>query len=442
MHPDTRYTQSGDVTIAYQVVGEGPFDLVLVPGFISHLEQDWEDPAYARFLGHLSSFCRLIRFDKRGTGLSDRLTSIPTIEERSDDVRAVMDAAGSKRATLLGISEGGPMSIVFAATYPERTSALILYGSIARGAWDVDYPWGGRADAAFEDWLDSWRRDWGGPIEIDFWAPSAANDPRFRAWWSRYLRLAASPSSIIALFRMNRAIDVRAILPTIHVPTLVIHRTGDRAIHIEEGRYLARHIEGARIAELDGDDHLWWVGNSAAVVSEIEQFMTGETHVAEIDRVLATVLFTDIVDSTARAAQIGDRAWRDLLDNHNNIVRAEVARYRGRAVKSTGDGLLAIFDGPARAIDCAVATAREMQRHGIAIRAGIHAGEVEVMGDDIGGIAVHMAARVMALSEANEVWTSRTVKDLVTGSKLRFLERGAHKLKGIPGEWPLYSVAS
>jgi class 3 adenylate cyclase/pimeloyl-ACP methyl ester carboxylesterase len=441
MHPETRYTQSGDVTIAYQVVGNGPFDLLMVPGFISHLELDWEEPAYARFLGHLSSFCRLIRFDKRGTGLSDRLTSIPTLEERSDDVRAVMDAAGSKRAALLGISEGGPMSIVFAATYPERTSSLILYGSIARGSWAPDYPWGGRIDDAFEEWLVKWRKDWGNPIGIDHWAPSAANDPRFREWWSRYLRLGASPSSIIALFRMNKTIDVRAVLPTIHVPTLVIHRIGDRAINIEEGRYLASHIEGGRIVEFPGDDHIWWVGDSAAIISEIEEFLTGVRYVTEADRVLATVLFTDIVNSTEQAAQMGDRAWRNILDSHNGIARSEVARYRGRSVKSTGDGLLAIFDGPARAIDCAVATTREMQRLGIPIRAGLHAGEVELIGDDIGGIAVHMAARVTALSQANEVWTSRTVKDLVTGSKFKFIERGTHQLKGVPGEWPLYSVA-
>ena len=440
MAPETKFAQSGDVSIAYQVVGTGPFDLLIVPGFISHLEQAWEDPSYKRFLERLASFSRLIMFDKRGTGLSDRITEIPTLEQRMDDVRAVMDATGSERAALFGISEGGPMSVLFAATYPERTSALALYGSIARGAWASDYPWGSRLDEHWDEWLDGWRKEWGGPYAIETWAPSVAHDERFRQWWAKYLRLGASPSAVINVFRMNAAIDVRDILPAIHVPTLVLHRSGDRTIEVEQGRYLAQHIPGARLAELSGDDHLWWVGDSEAIVNEIQEFLTGERPAPEPDRVLATMLFTDIVDSTGRAAEMGDRRWRDLLDRHNAVTRTEIDRFRGRALKSTGDGFLATFDGPARAIHCAFAVCEEMRRMGIEIRSGLHTGEVELMGDDVGGIAVHTAARVLAEAKAGEVWTSRTVKDLVAGSKFRFSERGTYSLKGVSGEWPLFTV--
>ena len=440
MLPETRFTRSGDVTIAYQVAGEGPLDLLIVPGFISHLEQAWEDPGYSRFLSGLASFSRLIRFDKRGTGLSDRVFGIPTLEERMDDVRAVLDAAHSTRAALFGISEGGPMSILFAATYPERTSALILYGSIAKGSWAPDYPWGPRPDEAWEAWLEDWRSEWGGPSEIETWAPSAAKDERFREWWAKYLRLAGSPGSVVSLWRMNHAIDVRPILPTVRVPTLVLHRTGDRAVSVEEGRYLAQHIPCSKFVELDGDDHLWWVGDSEAIVSETEEFLTGQRHSVELDRVLVTVLFTDIVDSTKRAAELGDSRWRDLLDGHNRAMQAEISRFKGRAVKSTGDGFLATFDGPARAIHCALAVGPQMRRLGIEIRAGLHTGEVQLMGEDVGGIAVHTAARVLEEAKPNEVWASRTVRDLVAGSQLKFRERGTYSLKGIAGDWPLFSV--
>jgi class 3 adenylate cyclase len=440
MRPETKFTQSGDVSIAYQVMGEGPLDLLIVPGFISHLEAAWENPAYARFLERLASFSRLIQFDKRGTGLSDRVTGIPTLDERSDDVRAVLDAVGSKRTALFGISEGGPMSVVFAATYPQRTSGLILYGSIAKGSWAPEYPWGWKVEADFEEWLAGWRREWGTPYGLKVWAPSDADDPQFRQWWAKYLRLGASPSAVITLFRMNREIDVRSILPVIQVPTLVLHRSGDRAVNVGQGRYLAEHIPGAKFIELPGEEHLWWVGDSNAIVDEIEEFITGERRAVEADRALMTVLFTDIIDSTKRAAELGDQRWRDLLEGHNAIVGSEIARFRGNAVKSTGDGILATFDSPGRAIDCALALGRDLRGLGLPIRAGVHTGEVELMGKDIGGIAVHIAARVLEKAAADEVWASRTVKDLVVGSHFKFMEGGTYQLKGVAGDWPLYSV--
>jgi class 3 adenylate cyclase len=441
MQPETKYAQSGDVSIAYQVMGTGPRDILIVPGFISHLEQAWEDPSYRCFLQRLASFSRLIRFDKRGTGLSDRIAGIPTLEERMDDVRAVLDATRSESAALFGISEGGPMSILFAATYPERTSALILYGSIARGAWAPDYPWGVKLDEAWEDWLEGWRKGWGGPYAIDTWAPSVAHDGQFRQWWSKYLRLGASPSAVISIFRMNAALDVRDILPTLHVPTLVLHRSGDRPIDVKEGRYLAQHIQGAKFVELTGDDHLWWVGDSESIVNEIQEFLTGERPASEPNRVLATLLFTDIVGSTKRAAEMGDRRWRDLLDRHNVLMHAEINRFRGNVVKSTGDGFLATFDGPARAIHCAFAMNEQMARLGVEIRSGLHTGEVELMDGDVGGIAVHIAARVLEKAHANQVLASRTVKDLVVGSRFKFSEQGTYNLKGIAGDWPLFAVA-
>ncbi|MBI3161535.1 MAG: adenylate/guanylate cyclase domain-containing protein [Chloroflexi bacterium] len=439
--PETRFAQSGDISIAYQIVGGGPLDLVVVPGFVSHLEQAWEEPAYARFLQRLASFSRLILFDKRATGLSERITGIPTLEQRMDDVRAVMDAAGSQRAALFGISEGGPMSVTFAATYPERVSALVLYGSIARGAWDSDYPWGDKPeDGQTEAWLEAWRKAWGSPYGIEDWAPSAAHDDRFRQWWAKYLRLSTSPGAIANIIRMNISIDVRAILPTIHVPTLILHRAGDRTVHVEQGRYLAEHIPGARFVELGGDDHLWWVGDSESLVNEIQGFLTGEQQTFEPDRVLATVLFTDIVNSTRRASQLGDRRWRDLLNGHNELIHKEIGRFHGRAIKSTGDGFLATFDGPARAIRCAFAIRDQIQQLGIEIRAGLHTGEIELMGDDVGGIAIHIAARVLEQARANTIWVSRTVKDLVVGSDFSFSEQGSFQFKGIPEEWRLFTV--
>jgi class 3 adenylate cyclase/alpha-beta hydrolase superfamily lysophospholipase len=440
MQPETKFAQSGDISIAYQVVGTGPLDLLIVPGFISHLEQAWEDPSYTRFLRHLASFSRLIRFDKRGTGLSDRVTGIPTLEERMDDVRAVMDATGSERAALFGISEGGPMSILFSATYPKRTSSLILYGSIARLGWAPDYPWGDKLDEGFEGWLEGWRKDWGGPYGLEILAPSVAHDEVFRQWWAKYLRLGASPSAVVTLFRMNAEIDVRDVLPAVRVPSLVLHRKGDRAIDPEHGRYLAQHIRGAKFVELSGDDHVWWVGDSESIVEEIQEFLTGERPAIEPDRMLATVLFTDIVESTKRAAEIGDSRWRDLLNRHNVLTDAEIKRFRGRVIKTTGDGFMATFDGPARAINCALSVREQMGQLGIKIRAGLHTGEVELMDSDVSGIAVHMAARVLEEAKSNEVWASRTVKDLVVGSRFKFREQGVYSLKGVPGDWPLFAI--
>lgn len=438
--PETKFTQSGEVSIAYQVLGQGPLDLVVIPGFVSHLEHAWEDPAYARFLQRLASFSRLILFDKRGTGLSDRITGIPTLEQRMDDVRAVMDSVGSQRAALFGISEGGSMSVLFAATYPQRTSALVLYGTIAKGWLIPDYPSGASTREQDEEAYDRWRKGWGGPLDIENWAPSVAHDQRFLQWWAKFLRLSAGPTTVINLMRLYSEIDVSAILPTLHVPTLVLHRTGDRSIGVEQGRYLAEHIPGAKFVELAGEDHLWWVGDTEAIVNEVAEFLTGERQTIEPDRVLATVLFTDIVDSTKRAAEIGDRRWHDLLDNHNAMLSKEINRFRGRAVKSTGDGCLATFDGPARAIRCTLAVSDESRRMGLEIRAGLHTGEIELMEQDIGGLAVHIAARVLAQAQANEVWISRTVKDLVVGSGFEFSERGVYSLKGIPGEWRLFTV--
>ncbi len=437
--PKTQYVKSGDVHIAYQVSGQGPIDLVFVPGFVSHLEYMWEEPRAARFLERLASFSRVIRFDKRGSGLSDRVTGVPTLEERMDDVRAVMDAVGSERAALFGTSEGGPMCILFAATYPERTSALVMYGSYARRSWAADHPFG-KMDAEWEVLFERMEREWGGPMGIEVWAPSAADDARFKQWWATYLRLAASPGAAIAAMRMNREIDVRHILPAVRVPTLILHRTGDRQIPVEQGRYMARHIPGAKHVELPGIDHVWCVGDVDAIADEVEEFLTGMRHGPEPDRVLATVLFTDIVGSTERATELGDRRWRDLLEQYYTTARRELARFRGREVDTAGDGMLATFDGPARAIHCACRICHEVQSFGIEIRAGLHTGECEVMGDKLAGIAVHMGARVAALAKPGEVFVTSTVKDLTAGSGIRFEDRGIHTLKGIPGEWHLFTV--
>ena len=437
--PETRYTQQGDITLAYQVLGSGPIDLILVPGFVSHLEYGWEEPSYARFLHRLASFSRLILFDKRGTGLSDRIAGVPTLEQRMDDVRTVMDSAGSQQAALLGVSEVGAMTALFAATYPERSTALILYGSLVKAAWAPDYPWGEKPEK-FEQRREKYRREWGGPIDLEHFAPSMQSDERFRQWWAKYLRLGASPNAVNINRRLNRDIDIRGILPAIRVPTLIINRTGDRAVFVEEAHYLHAHIPGSKLVELSGDDHFWWVGDSDAILDEIQEFVTGERPVIEPDRVLATVLFTDIVDSTRRAAELGDRRWRDLLASHNATVSKEISRYNGREIESTGDGILATFDGPARAIHCAIAIRDSLRLSGIEIRAGLHTGEIELIGERVGGIAVHLAARVMANAGTNEVWVSRTVKDLVVGSGFEFSDRGVHNLKGIPEAWRLYRI--
>ena len=434
MEPETRYAKSGDVHIAYQVVGAGLIDLVLVPGFVSHVEGWWEEPLCARFLERLASFSRLILFDKRGTGLSDREAGVPTLEQRMDDVRAVMAAAGSERAAVLGISEGGAMSALFAATYPERTAALVLYGTFAEFRSWVPTP------QQFEHFLHAIDETWGTGQSLPRFAPSVADDPRIRRWWARFERAGASPGAAMALMRMNSEIDVRHVLPAIRVPTLVLHRTGDVTVDVEAGRYQAAHIPGAKYVELSGVDHLLFVGDSEATLDEIEEFLTGVRPVAEPDRVLATVLFTDIVGSTKLAARLGDRRWRDLLDAHHAAVRRELARVRGREVKTAGDGFLATFDGPARAIRCAGAISATVRTLGIEVRAGLHTGEIELIGEDVGGIAVHVGARVAALAGPGEVLVSSTVKDLVAGSGLRFEDRGVRHLEGIPEEWRLFAL--
>jgi class 3 adenylate cyclase len=441
VHPETRYAKSGDVHIAYQVAGDGPLHLVFVPGFVSHVEGSWQSPARAKFFRRLASFSRLILFDKRGTGLSDRTSQVFTLEQRMDDVRAVMDAVGCERAALFGISEGGPMSILFAATYPERTSALVMYGAYAKRAWAEDYPSGWRDEewtALFANIEDHWGTPRG--LDLEIWAPSIAGDEHARAEMAAYLRAAASPGAVRAVMQMNREIDVRHVLPAVRVPTLVVHRTGDRNIRIEQARYMAERIPGARLVELPGNDHMAWIGDSDALLDEVEEFLTGVRHGPEPDRVLATVLFTDIVGATQRAAEVGDRSWRELLEAHHSAVRRELARFRGREIDTTGDGFLAAFDGPARAVRCASAIVDAVKSLGLAVRAGLHTGECEVIGDKLSGIAVHIGARVAALAAPDEVLVSSTVRDLVAGSGLSFRSRGTHTLRGVPAAWQLFAV--
>jgi pimeloyl-ACP methyl ester carboxylesterase len=441
--PPTQYAQSGDASIAYQVVGDGPIDLVLVLGFATHLELQWESPPFARFFDRISSFSRLILFDKRGTGLSDPVTEAPTLEQRVDDVRAVMDAAGSERAALFGISEGGPMSVLFAATHPDRVTALVLHGAMGRTTEAPDYPWGSPAEALRESAAEFIAPYWGQQAEgmVELFAPSFAGDPEAVEFMARMERSAASPAMVQQLFEMFLDIDVRAVLPTIQVPTLVLHRRGDRVVNRRAGEELAAQIPGGRYLELPGIDHLPWAGDQEAVVGEIEEFLTGARSVPAPDRVLATVMFTDIVGSTERAAELGDAPWRELLSEHQAAVRRELKRFRGREVKTLGDGSLATFDGPARGIRCGRAIVEEARSHGLEVRIGLHSGEVELMEDDVGGIAVHIAARVGALATAGEVLVTSTVKDLVSGSGIRFLDRGAKHLKGIPDEWRLFAAA-
>lgn len=440
--PPTRYARSGDVNIAYQVIGDGPFDLVYVPGWVTNLEVGWESPLVARYYDRLASFSRLILFDKRGTGLSDRVpdNALPTLEQRMDDVRAVMDAVGSERAAVMGHSEGGNMCVLFAATYPERTIALVTFGICVKRIPSPDYPWAPTPEER-EAWLRRVAEEWGGVVDLETLAPTLAHDPGFRRWWSAYLRLSASPSAAVALGRMNTQMDVSPILPSVRVPTLVLHRVGDRDIRIEEARYIAEHIPGARLVELPGPDHLPWTPDMDLALDEVERFLTGSIRSPEPDRVLATVLFTDIVDSTARAADLGDLRWRRTLEMHQGVVRRELDRFRGREIKSLGDGFLATFDGPARAIRCALAIRDAARDAGLEVRAGLHTGECETMPDDIGGIAVHIASRVVTEAVPGEVLVSRTVKDLVAGSGIEFEDRGSRPLKGLDAEWQLFAVA-
>ncbi len=438
MPPETRYAKSGDVNIAYQVVGDGPFDLVYVPGWVSNIDLFWEKPKPARFLEHLASFSRLILFDKRGTGMSDRVSNdrLPTLEQRMDDVRAVLDAVGSENAALLGHSEGGSMSVLFAATYPERSRALVLVGAFAKRLRSDDYPWAPSLEERLAT-IEEVERDWGAGLDITDYAPQ--EDPALLEWYSTCLRRSASPGAAAALLLMNSQIDTRHVLPTIRVPTLVLARTGDRDVTVAEGRWLASQIPGARFVELPGDEHLLWAGDQDRLLAEIEEFLTGTRSAPDSDRVLSTVLFTDIVGSTERARELGDRAWHVVLDEHHARVRSLLEHHRGREVDTAGDGFFASFDGPARAIRAACAIREDVQALGIQIRAGLHTGECELMRDKIGGIAVHTGARVAAAAEPGEVLVSSTVKDLVAGSGIVFADRGERELKGV-GSWRLYSV--
>jgi pimeloyl-ACP methyl ester carboxylesterase len=437
--PETRYAKSGEVNIAYQVVGEGPFDLVYVPGWISNVELMWEEPGHAHVLGRLARFSRLILFDKRGTGLSDPvpLDRLPTLEERMDDVRAVLDAARSERAAVFGFSEGGLMSVLFAATYPERTTALVLYGIFAKRIWSADYPWAPTSEARRHE-VAELERNWASRMDLDQLAPSEGE--AFKSRLATYFRRSASPGAAVALLRMNTQIDVRDVLPSIQTPTLVLHRVHDRDVKVEESRWIATQIPGAKYVELAGDAHTLWAGDTDAIVDEIEEFLTGVRPAPESDRVLATVLFTDIVGSTERATELGDRRWRELLEWHHSVVRRELERFRGREVDTAGDGFLATFDGPARAIRCARAIGAAVRELGLELRAGLHTGECELIGEKVAGVAVHTGARVAAAAQPGELLVSSTVKDLVAGSGIEFDDRGTHELKGVPGEWRLYAV--
>jgi class 3 adenylate cyclase len=440
VHAETRYTRSGALWIAYQVVGDGPFDLLWAPGYMSHVEQNWTWPAYGAFLERMASFSRLILFDRRGTGLSDRGLTLGSFEELQDDMRAVLDAASSERAVLFGGAEGGPMCALFAATFPERTLALVLGASYPRRKWAPDYPWG-LDEEAQERILASYETRWGANgFAVRSVAPSLAENEAFRRWNSEACRFAGTPGSARAWFHITMEIDVRDVLPAIRVPTLVVHRSGDRVVPVEAGRYLAEHIPDAKLVELPGDDHYPFAGDGDALLDEVEEFLTGSRRAREPDRVLATVLFTDIVGSTERAAELGDQRWTELLAEHHRIVRDELDRHRGRVARVEGDGTLATFDGPARAVRCAGAIRDALRGLDLEVRAGLHTGEIELADTGPEGIAVHIGARIAALAAPGEVLVSNTVKDLVVGSGIDFADRGAHELKGVPGEWRVYTA--
>jgi class 3 adenylate cyclase len=441
--PETRYARSGDVYVAYQTLGTGPIDVLLVQGFTSHLEHMWEEPRLAALYRRVAAFGRLVLFDKRGTGLSDRVphAELPTLEQRMDDVRAVLDAAGSERAALVGFWEGGPMTVLFAATHPDRTRSLALYAAPACFRATPDFPWG-FDDEGHARVLDVIRTRWG---QGDLWAslaPSLRDDERARRWFARLERLAASPGAALALWQMNRDLDVRHVLPAVRVPALVLHRRDDPVLPIEASRWLAARMPDARFVELPGRDHLPWVGDAEAVAAELQQFLTGTRGSDAVDRVLATILFVDLVESTRRAAALGDARWRSLLEGFYAVARREVERFRGREVKTTGDGLLATFDGPARAVRAALAITAGARDLGLEARAGVHAGECELRADDVAGLAVHIGARIADLARPGEVLVSNTVRDLVAGSGLAFAERGTHTLRGVPEAWRLFAAGA
>lgn len=443
--PETRYAETADgLSIAHQVFGTGA-DLLLVPGYISNLELNWDLPAYSGILHRLASFSRVIAVDRRGTGLSDRLSpgDAPPLEILMEDLVRVLDEVGSERATVVGLIDGGYLCMLFAATYPERTRALVLYGTSASGKWSPDYPWQWKPDrwqSYFDEIASGWGKQQFAGDALGWFAPSAQQDEATRRWFGRYQRLAASPGSAIALERLYSQTDVRHILPSIRVPTLVLHRREDPAEPVEGARYIARKIAGAKYVELEGVDAPPWAGDWNAIIDEIEEFVTGIRRAPEPDRVLSTVMFTDIVGSTEQLARIGDGPWKDLLARHDELAKAEIQRARGTYVDSAGDGVLATFDGPARAVRCATAIGGAIRRLGIEIRAGCHTGEIELAGGAVRGIAVHIGARVAAMAGPSEVLVSSTVKDLVAGSGLTFEDAGEHALKGVPDRWHLYRV--
>jgi pimeloyl-ACP methyl ester carboxylesterase len=437
---DIGFARSGDVNVAYHVVGDGPVDIVYVQGAWSHMEVQWELPAYRRFCERLGEFARVIRFDKRGMGMSDRVPGATPLDVRMDDIRAVMDAVGSESAALIGESEGGPLSMLFAAAHPERTTGLILMGAEVRERKDDEWPWGESTEEEFEASMASIDEFWGKPGRfMEFLTPSQEITPWLRDWMARVQRNANTPSGEAAFMRMAFDIDVRDIASSIHIPTLVIHSEGDLICHVENGRYLAREIPGSRYVELPGADHVPWF-QPEPVVSEVREFLTGHRVAATPDRYLATVLFTDIVGSTDRAAEVGDGPWRELLELHNTVLRSQIDRFRGVEVNTAGDGFLATFDGPARAIQCAQEIHHQVNAVGLEVRAGVHTGEIERLGDDVAGIAVHIGARIAGLAAPNEVLVSRTVKDLVAGSGIKFEDRGEHTLKGVPDQWHVYAA--
>ncbi len=439
MERETRFTRSGSVNIAYQVFGSGPVDLVLVPGWLSNLDTFWEEPSVARFFERLGSFSRVVLFDKRGTGLSDRVTESPTLEERMDDVRAVLDTIGSKRAALLGYSEGGPMCTLFSVTYPARTEALIMIGSYPRALSTEGYP-AGRSLETQAEFNRSVEEGWGGPVRLEFRAPSRSNDPRFRNWWAKFLRTSASPSTALALNRMNAEIDIRHVLASVRVPTLLLHAKGDKTVNVEASRYMAARIPNAELVEFDSDDHLPFGDSAGLILDTIEEFLTGRRSAEYDETVISTVMFTDIVGSTEMASSLGDSRWRDLLESHHAAVRHQLDIHRGREIKTTGDGFHASFDGPARAIRCACSIRDAVESLGLRVRVGLHTGECVLAKDNVEGVAVHIAARVADLATPGQVLVSQTVKDLVAGSGIAFEDQGTHTLKGIDDEWRLYSV--
>ena len=438
--PETRYARRGDDYIAYQTVGNGPPDILFMSAWFSHVDGRWEEPRFAAMLNRIATMGRLIVFDKRGSGASDPLAAAqPTWEDWADDISAVLQAADSERATVIGVGDSGPLAMLFAATQPQRVTSLVLINTGARLVQGPDYPWGLSGDEV-ERFLRRTRETWGTGGISDIFSTSASSDERYRQWWARYQRMGSSPGRSTTMARLVFAVDVRNVLSTIHVPTLVIHRKDFRFFPVELGRYLGEHIANAKYVELPGADGFIYLGDTDAVLSEVEEFVTGSRRSPEADRILATILLTDMVGSTDRAARLGDQRWRAVLDAHDDIVRGQLKQFRGRLHRATGDGMLATFDGPARGVRCAQSLRDALREAGIDIRSGLHAGEIELRGDEIGGIAVHIAARIGAQAESGEILCSSTVKELVTGSDLAFVDRGRHQLKGVPQEWQIYAV--